>query len=214
MDYSKIVEKALKREDYADDVKDFTPEQKVELGSKISEAAKAESDKELSRIDALRQEGKRIEDKNKATPPKDADPVLSKFKDEQEQAAKNEFKSNPKFTIPAELQGEFDETFKKLSSGEVSKDKILSVLKKTFTAVMGDKLIETSDKFGEFEKNAANFNAGGANATAHISAPDRAKFSTAAQELFTSWQKEGYVGKNYSLEQAQKITEGGFSRTL
>lgn len=213
LDYTKIVEKAIAKQDYSEDVKDFTPEQKIELNLKIVEVAKAESAKELGIIEARRAEIKRLNEKP-LEPAKDDRAVVEKFQKEQETEATNEFFNNPDFKIPDDLKASFDDTYKALKKGEVSKTQITQVLRRAYAATMGDNLIESHRKVEEMKKGAAGFNAGSANVHVNISPDDQNKFSRGAQDLYSRWQQAGYVGKAYTLERAEQTIKGGLTRTL
>jgi len=215
MDYKNIVEKAVKGEDYSVDIKDFTDEQKKELDVAIAKGAKTAADTELARVAALRKEGKRVEDKNAENPPVDDAKEFERFKGEQETQAKAEFFTNPDYQLTDAEKPVFDNLYKKLYSGEVSKVSITEVLKRTYGALKPDELVTARKKITEGEKGAARFNSTGANASGGSGAGgDDSKYTPAVKELYQSWQNAGYAGKNYTLDRAKQIVEGGMGRNL
>lgn len=211
MDYKNIVEKAIKGEDYTADIKDFTDDQKKELSLEIVKGAKIASDAELVKVVALRKEGERIAPKAPAV----EDAGFNKFKDEQEAQAKKEFFSNPDYPLTDAEKVTFENTYKKLYSGEVSKEGVTSVLKMAYGAVKPDELVSARKKVAEGEEGARRYNAGAAGASG--SGPTEAemdKYSAATKQLYSDWQKAGYTGPNYTIERAKKISEGGLTRKL
>ena len=70
-----------------------------------------------------------------------------------------------------------------------------------------DKMLEAQEKLKEMEKGAAQFNAGGANASVHLNGPENDKYSKEAKELYQDWQKAGF--KNKTLDDAQKLINSG-----
>ena len=211
MDYKNIVEKAIKKEDYSADIKDFTAEQKTELATKIAEAAQVKADEALGILTARQKEVERREN------PKPADEVkiLERFKNEQETQAKTEFFSNPDYSLSDAEKSTFDDIYKKLYSGEVSKEGITSVLKRVYGALKPDELIVARKKVKEGEDGARKFNSD--NAGPGGSGPTQVeldKYSPATKALFQEWQKAGFNSKNYTLDRAKGIIEGGMSRNL
>ena len=214
MDYTKIVEKAIKSEDYSADVKDFTPEQNTELNLAINKKAKEAADAELARVAALKKEGARVQDKNNEGKVEDAQ-LLNTFKTEQENAARNEFFSNPDYTLTDSEKAVFDNYVKKLSSGEISKEAHIAVFKAAYGATKPDELVKERKNRIAGEKNAVDFNSRSAGAGG--SGPgvsELEKYSPNVQALYKSWQQSGFSGKNYTIERAKRIVEGGMSRNL
>lgn len=199
MDTKAIVEKALKGEAYQDDIKDFTPEQLVSFNTSVKEASRLE----LEKVSALRKEGQRVEEKNRIS-----DTAFSeKFRVEQINKAKSRFDSDPRFVLSDKEKTSFETEFKKLDDGSYDAELIFNNMKRTFAVVKADDLIDGRAKAAEYEKNAANFNAQMAGGSGFISAADDEKYSQPAKDLYKEWQKAGY--KNKTLDQAQKIADGG-----
>lgn len=215
MDYKEIVGLALDGKDYSEKIKDFTEDQKKELDMAITKGAKEEKEKTLTDLSALRKEKNRVKDLAvpPVEPPKEVN-VMDQFKKEQEDEATHEFFSNPDFVIPEDKKATFNEVYKSLKKDEVSKSQVTQVLKRAYAATLGDELIESKKRVTEMEKGAEAFKAGGANHAIHVSGPDAQKYSKEAQALFTSWQQQGYVGKNYTLDRAAQITSGGMDRRI
>lgn len=197
MDTKAIVEKAVKGdESYKTDIKDFTPEQLVTFN-------KAWADAELAKVTALRAEGRRVDDKNKAE-----DATFSeKFRGEQLTKARNKFFNDPRFALSDKEKEQFETEFKKMDDGSYDAELIFNSMKRTFAIVKADDLIEGSVRAAENKKNAAQFNAQGAQGTGFISSADEEKYSKAAKDLFREWQQSGF--KNKTLDQAQKLVDKG-----
>jgi len=199
MDTKAIVEKALKGEDYSQEVKSFTEEQKTQLSIAIKDAANAEAVKALEKVAALRKENQRIEESGK----KEETDFLTRFSKEQLQKAKNQFFSDPKFQLTEKEKQEFEQTFK---SEKLDADLILSDMKKHFAWIKSDELLASKEKAVELEKNAKNFMEGQVNFQVPISAPDADKYSKATKDLYMELKKKGF---NHSLDAVQKLIDKG-----
>jgi hypothetical protein len=203
MEIKDIVAKALKGEEYVEDTKDFDATQLKELDLEIGKAAKLESDTELAKVTALRKERQRLE-----TPPqKQEDKAQNQFRDEQVELAKEKFFTDPKFKLTDEEKAQFESEFKKLDTGKMTPELIVKDMRKAFAVIKSDSLIDSQEKVNEFEKNAAEFNAGQAGGSGGPGSPDESKYSQAAKDLHKSWVKAGL--KNKTLDEAQKLADRG-----
>lgn len=203
MEIKDIVEKALKDEDYSSDITDFDDQKLKELNVALKGAYKTEADTELAKVTALRAEKRRLE----GNPPKKEDSVQSQFRDEQVQLAKEKFFADPKFKLSDEEKVQFESTFKKLDTGKIASELIIDDLKSAYAVINRGKLLDSQDKVHQFEKDAAEFNAGQAGGSSGQGSPDESKYSQAAKDLHKSWVKSGV--KDKSLEDAQRLADRG-----
>lgn len=204
MEYKDIVEKALKGEDYQEDIKDFEPEKLKEVDLAIGKAAKAEADAELAKVTALRKEKQRLDT---VPPEKKEDPVQNQLREENVHLAKEEFFANPKFKLSDEERVQFEAEFKKLDTGKIAPKLIIADLRKAFVSVKSEALLDSQDKMVEFEKNAAGFLADQAGGSGGQGSPDENKYSQGAKDLMKKWHSQGI--KNKTLEDAQKLIDRG-----
>lgn len=198
-----IVDKALKGEDYQEEVKDFDETQLKDLDIEIGKAAKVEADSELARVSALRKEKQRLS----GVPLEKKDDVQSQLREENIQLAKEEFFADEKFKLSDDEKVQFDSEFKKLDSGKIAPKLILGDLKKAYASIKSESLLENQDKMTEYERNAALHNADMAGGSGGQGTPDESKFTQAAKDLHKSWLKQGIKGK--TLEDAQKLADRG-----
>lgn len=206
MDIKEIVDKALKGEDVSELTKDFDADKSTEFGKAMKKAA----DEELAKVAALRKEGDRI-----AKPPEQKpDDVQAKFRQEQIDKAKERLYSDPQYPLTEDEKKSLEDTFSRIDSGKIDADNILKDFKRAYAAVKSDDLISARDKVTTFEKNAADFTAGGANASGGLSPEDETKYSKEAKELYASWQKAGMTGANRTLDAAQRVSSQGTIRRL
>ncbi len=204
MEIKEIVEKALKGEDYQEDIKDFEPENLKNLDLEIGKAAKAEAAAELAKVSGLRKERQRLE-----TPPpeKKEDLVQSQLRTENIALAKEEFFADARFKLSDEEKVLLEAEFKKLDSGKINPKLILVDLKKAYVAINSDKLLDSQERMQGYEKNAAEFNANMAGGSAGAGSPDESKYSQQAKDLHKTWIKQGLKGK--TLDDAQKLADRG-----
>lgn len=205
MDIKDIVGKALKGEDYAADIAEFTEAQHTELSLEIRKASKVEADAELAKTSALRKEQQRLADKN--NPDKKEDTIKSQLRVENLGMAKEKFFANPRYKLSDDKKAQFEEEFKKLDSGKIAPELIMKDLEKAYVAVNSEELLKSKDQVSEFEKNAAEYNANSAGGSSGSGTPDESKYTEAAKALHKSWIKQGIKGK--TLDDAQRLTERG-----
>ena len=221
MDTKEIVQKALRGEDYSNDVKDFDETQKSNLSLAIRAAVDAEVKTKREELTAITKEKERRQ-AQLDNPPKDTKKdteVLTQFREEQVLKAKQKFFSDPKFSLNEQEKTELEETFKRLDSGKVDADLIFNDLKKAFAFIKSDSLLTAGDKLKEFEKNAVMFGVQSAKSTTGSGTGDDNKYSEAARDLHNKWNKAGYSNK--TLDDAQRIIDranstgsDGFSRNI
>lgn len=208
MDKSKIIEKALEGQDYTEDIKDFSDDEKLalnlEIKTKADEAAKTALDKAV----ALRKEAARVENKlnpegKKDETPKDDD-GFTQFRKEQVEKAKNRLFSE--YELTDAQKAEVVSKFEKLDSGKTDADFIYNDFVSAFAAANSTDLVSAKKQIDENKKNANDFNSQGAFNQGTQSIPDEAKYSEAAKTIYRAWQKAGY-GPEYTIEKAQKVAD-------
>lgn len=156
MDIKEIAEKIVGGENVDELVKDFTPEQKLELEQAALERSRQLRQAELEAVSALRKEKQRLEGKTE-----DATKQLTE-KLRQEQYDKAEKRLIEQFKVdPAEVE-KLREAFKIADTGKFDADLIFEDLKKSYVFVNADTLLKDSQRKSELEKNAAEFMAGAA----------------------------------------------------
>jgi hypothetical protein len=202
MEINKIVEKALKGEDYSADVKDMTPEDKTKVSLAIRDAADVAAKKELERVSGLRKAGDEIE-KKKEQENKDSE-FLVKFAGEQLQKAKSEFFSNSDYPLSDAEKAKMEAEFK---TDKTTPEQMLLDLEKFYVAMNSKKFIEAQKKVSAGEKEAAKFMASQAGGGTGGGNPDDPKYTTAAKKLFALWQSQGM--KKRTLDDAQKLVDRG-----
>lgn len=205
MDNKKIIEKALKGEDYSADIKDFTPEQKTAFNLELSNTADSEARTNLAKAQGLRKSAEEAERKaqegNKGQ--------SEQFRKEQvDKAASRLF---TQFSIPEDKRQSILETFKKIDSGKIDSDLIFNDLKIAYAASNADTLIDAETKVKEGVANAARHNAGAAFSQNFQPTPDGKEYSKEAKALVTEGLKKGIVIK---IEDAERIAKQGFDRKL
>lgn len=209
MDNKKIIEKALKGEDYSADTVDFTPEQKTALGVEILNAADAAAKAELAKVNGLRQEGQRIIAKTEEEKKKGEQTFTDKLRDEQIQKAKTRFYSDKAFPITEEQKVLLDAEFKRLDTGKIDADLIFNDLKKAYVAVNADTFLAEREKSIEDKANAARYNAGASFASHAAASPDGKEYSQEAKAAVAAAQKQGL---KLSLDAAEKVVKQGMDR--
>lgn len=215
MDNKEIVQKALNGEDIADLIKDKPEEEQTQIKLEISKEADRLSKENLEKLKGTSREverrgGKKEDDED----PEKENQVLTQFRSEQVLKAKNRLINDPRFPLTEAEKSELDKVFSRIDSGKVDADLILEDYMAAYAVVKRTDLISAKEKTEKMEKDAAAFTSAGANASGGISQEDASKFSTAAQELFRSWQKAGLTGKNHTLERAEQVVSQGLSRRL
>jgi len=209
MDYKEIVSKALAGENVTELVKEFTPEQKVEYNRELVNASDEAARLALEKKTAIQKELDR-----KAAQHAEPTAELSAFRSEQLQKAKNKLYSNPDYPLTDAQKTLLEQSFPKYDSGKMDADNIYEDLTTAYAVINKNQLIADGKKIQEFSKNASGFNATGANQQGGSINPDAAKFSPQAQDIWNAWQRDGIVGKNYSLEAAERIAKNGFSKDI
>lgn len=197
MDIKDIAKKSFAGEDVSELIKDFTPEQKIELDRETHTIIKEAKDKELNELTALRKEKARVQALTD-TATKD---IQEKIRAEQIDKAKaklvEEFKLKPEDTA------KIDEAFKVVDSGKMDADLILVDMRKAFALANSDSLIKAQKDNEAFSRQAAEFNAGGAGSpgSGGGSGEGDKKYSTQAYDLVREAQKQGIA---LTLDEAER----------
>lgn len=203
MDTSKIVEKALKGEDYSADVKDFSDEDKTKVALAIRDAADVAAKENLKKMNALKLESERREEKKDEG--KKAEDVVLAFAGEQMSEAKKRFFSNPDLKLTDAEKAKIEAEFK---TSKIDANLIVEDLERFYVSLNPKKFLADSKKATELEKGAANYNAGAANGgSSGGGSPDESKYSEAAKTLFRMWQSKGL--KKKTLDEAESIIKRG-----
>lgn len=203
MDNKKIIEKALKGEDYSVDIKDFSQEQKTAFNLELSNAADAEARTNLAKAQGLRKAADAA-----ATRVNDAGTAASEqFRKEQVEKAASRLFSQ--FSIPEDKKQSILDTFKKIDSGKIDSDLIFNDLKIAYAATNADTLIDAENKVKEGTANAARHNAGAAHTQNFQPTPDGKEYSKEAKALVTEGAKKGISIK---IEDAERISKQGMER--
>jgi hypothetical protein len=204
MDTTKIVEKALKGEDYSVDIKDFSDEDKTKVTIAIRDAADVAAKANLAKLAGTGKEIQRREEKEKNEAKEDQ--VFQTFASEQLAEAKKTFYSNPDYPLTDAQKAQVEAEFK---TNKVDAKLIAEDLKKFYVSLDPDKFLKASKRATELEKGAAQFNAGAAGGPSNTGAPgDESKYTPAAKNLFSMWRQQGLTKK--TLDDAQKLVNRGF----
>lgn len=169
----------------------FRDKRKDEEGKALTEEdrrnkAKAEADAEEARLTQLRGEN-------------------SQFRTEQISKAKAKFFAD--YNIPADKQSDYDAEFVKLDSGKIDPDFIYKDLERTHVALNSDTYLESERKQRQMERNAEEFNQGGAGSHQHAPPGNEPpKFSETAKQIARE--------SNISEEAAAKIESEGMVRVI
>lgn len=148
--------------------------------------AKADADAEEARLNQLRGEN-------------------SQFRTEQISKAKAKFFAD--YKIAPEQQAQYDDEFKKLDSGKIDPDFIYKDLERTHVALNSDTYLESERKQRQMERNAEEFNQGGAGSHSHAPGGNEPpKFSETAKQIARE--------SDISEEAAAKIEKEGMVRII
>ena len=175
-----------------------------EVRAKLKEAA----DKELGKVEGIRQERRRLE----ANPPKPADGTpdyaATLRKENVEKAAQKLFSD---FKIPAEDQQHYREIFGKNDSGHVDPDLIYKDFKRIYAAENSDSLLNIKSEYDAMEKGAEDFNEANAGAPGGSGGGGDSgkKFSQAAHEYVHEAAKQGV---KLTLADAERVLQRGMTR--
>lgn len=212
MDNKTIVDKVLAGGDYAELVKDLDIDQQRAVSIEISNAAKEAANSELEKIKARKLELERLSKKEVEVPttPKPNNEVAA-LRAEQLEKARSKFFNNTNFKLEESEIKTFDEAFSKIDSGKFDSDLIVSDMRKAYALIKSDTLLDSVQRVKDFEKNASNFNAMGANVNYNQPTPEGGKYSQEAKKLHQEWQKAGI---NKTLDDAQRVASSGLSRKL
>ncbi len=205
MDTKIVVEKALKGEDFANDIATLTSEDQAKVHLEIKKAAEDATKAELNKLTGLQKAVKAVTEKNEE---KESN-VLIQFKNDQISKAKAKFFADPMFKLDDAGKEAILKEYEKSNSGSIDADLIFADLKKCYGALHSEELLSFKSKTLDNEKNAANFNAAGAGASAGAggAGADSDKYSKAAKELYQDLIKAGF--KNKTLADAQKMVDTG-----
>ena len=194
------------------DVKLSEPEVRKQISAKSRE--------ELTKISALRKEGKRLEDKNKPPEQRPADethPADDKSnyaatlrKENLETAFDGFFKE---FGVPAEEREHYRDIFKQNDDGSVSVERIKTVLKRIYATEHSDELLAIRDRHEALVSGAEEFSAdhAGAPGGAGPGGGDEEKYSPEVMNWVKESRKQGVM---ISPDAAKKVLERGFTRKI
>lgn len=184
----------------------LSPETIAALESKLSEAGKEELKKAQAFATKRRDEESKAKKSEGEPVTAKADDTGIRFRNEQVEIAKGKFFAQ--FGIPAEKQGEYEETFKRLDSGKVSAELIIEDLKGVHAFLNRDSLLTAQEQQRQMEANAAAANAAAAGPSG--SAPSTTKREEHSDEA-VALSKEAGVDVTKAEE---VLARGGTTRVL
>lgn len=205
----KYLKGELKKEEFDAEVAKLSEEEQKKLETpEVRARLKKAADDELKRIEGLRAEGRRIEDRNNQPQGHDYGAILRK---ENVEKAANKFFTE--FKVPAGEQQHYRDAFQTNDSGHVDTDLIFTDFKRIYVAEHSDELLSIKSKYDDLEGGAEEFleDNSGAPGGGGQGGGDQKKFSPAAHEYVKEAAKKGI---KLTLVDAERVLTRGMTRTF
>ena len=210
MDTKEIAKKVIEGGNQEELIKDLDDVQKAQFYKDLTILGKEGAEAELAKINARRKELERIGEKKAEVETEAATKVRDEIRSEQISIARNQFMKSMGLT--EEQMKLVDESFKSEDSGRMTADLMVADFSRAYAKANADILIATQRRASDFERNAANFNAGSASGgdAGGGSGDNKKQYSQSAIAYAEEARKRGI---SMTYEEAERGLKAGAKRT-
>lgn len=210
MDIKQIVDKAIAGGEYKKDIEALPIEQRLDAQEQVFKALSEQSDKELSKVSALRKEQGRIEKKPEDTEKKNEDnEFVEAVKQRSKSGGKNKFFNDPRIKLTDAEKADFEKKIDEDKSIFVDADDVYKKLISMYASSNPEKFLENQDIVNKVKSGAYDFTSMQAGSDgASGGGKDDEKYTQQAKDIVKEAKKQG---RTISLDAAQKLADRGSS---